>query len=359
MKTFDFNYSQSALQNQQKYKNGTSAQLLKNTKDQENKNNQKDLDSFKNSQLLSVKSNQKIEQIEQQNDKVQLLKVPKIQWQLSDFELGKPLGRGKFGQVHLAREKRSNFIVALKCISKEQLRRSKIEHQIRREIEIQSHLNHKNVLRMFGFFWDEQKIYLILEYAPQGELYQDLQKQINKRYPEQKAANYIKQMADALIYLHSKDIIHRDIKPENLLNSFGTIKIADFGWSIHSPSNKRQTICGTLDYLSPEMVEGNTHNYTVDIWSLGVLCYEFCTGQPPFETKSYDQTYDRIKKVQFSFPDYLSIEVRDLLSKILVYEKSQRLDLYNILNHPWIQKHNPPQNQGINQLPLQQQNLNV
>ena len=85
-------------------------------------------------------------------------------------------------------------------------------------------------------------------------------------------------MAEALFYLHSKHVIHRDIKPENLLNSSGTIKIADFGWSIHAPTNKRQTLCGTLDYLPPEMVEGAPHDYRVDIWSLGVLCYEFCTG---------------------------------------------------------------------------------
>ena len=98
-------------------------------------------------------------------------------------------------------------------------------------------------------------------------------------------------MAEALIYLHSKHVIHRDIKPENLLNSSvkisnfgytfqGTIKIADFGWSIHAPTTRRQTLCGTLDYLPPEMVEGVAHDYRVDIWSLGVLCYEFCCGKP-------------------------------------------------------------------------------
>lgn len=91
-------------------------------------------------------------------------------------------------------------------------------------------------------------------------------------------------MTDALIYLHSKHIIHRDIKPENLLlSSTGDLKIGDFGWSVHAPSNRRTTLCGTLDYLPPEMVEGREHGAKVDLWALGVLAYEFLVGKPPFE----------------------------------------------------------------------------
>jgi len=93
----------------------------------------------------------------------------------------------------------------------------------------------------------------------------------------------------ALKYIHSKDVIHRDIKPENLLRSFETIKLADFGWSCHAPSNKRQTFCGTLDYLPPEMCteEGKvSYDKTVDIWSIGVLAFELCVGKPPFESSN-------------------------------------------------------------------------
>lgn len=119
----------------------------------------------------------------------------------------------------------------------------------------------------------------------------------HKRYQEAQAANYIYQLSNSLVYLHSKNVIHRDIKPENLLNSMGTIKIADFGWSIYTKSSKRDTLCGTLDYLPPEMVEGDGHDKRVDIWSLGILTYEFCTGNPPFETDTHTETYSRIKKV--------------------------------------------------------------
>lgn len=185
----------------------------------------------------------------QQNEKENVLKHEPMpvetkkfeskKWTIDDFEIGKPLGRGKFGHVYLAREKKSKFIVALKVLYKKQLLKSNVEHQLRREIEIQSHLRHNNILRMYGFFWDDKKIYLILEYAPGGELYKELKKQPESRHTESVAADYIKQLCSALKYLHSKNVIHRDIKPENLLNCLGTIKIADFGWSIHAPHNRR------------------------------------------------------------------------------------------------------------------------
>ena len=96
---------------------------------------------------------------------------PTNRWELADFEIGRPLGKGKFGNVYLAREKRSKFIVALKVLFKSQLQKAHVEHQLRREIEIQSHLRHPHVLRMFGYFYDETRVYLILEFAPRGEMY--------------------------------------------------------------------------------------------------------------------------------------------------------------------------------------------
>lgn len=97
-------------------------------------------------------------------------------WQLGDFDIGKPLGRGKFGNVYCAREKKSKYIIALKVLFKNQLSNSNVEHQLRREIEIQSHLRHPNILRLYGYFYDDTRIYLILEYAAGGELYKLLQK---------------------------------------------------------------------------------------------------------------------------------------------------------------------------------------
>ena len=102
-------------------------------------------------------------------------------------------------------------------------------------------------------------------------------------------------------------MIHRDIKPENLLLDVrGDLKIADFGWSVHAPSSRRATMCGTLDYLPPEMVAGEFHDEKVDLWSLGVLCYEFLCGKPPFETASHQETYQRIINVDLKFPAYVT-----------------------------------------------------
>lgn len=159
----------------------------------------------------------------------------------------------------------------------------------------------------------------------------------NKRFPEVRAANYIAQIADALKYCHSKKVIHRDIKPENLLlGAKGEIKIADFGWSVHAPSSRRTTLCGTLDYLSPEMVHGKTHNEKVDLWSLGVLCYEFIVGRPPFESKTCEETYKKISKAIFTFPEHVSELARDLIKRLLVEIPERRCDLNDVLCHPWI-----------------------
>ncbi|CAO2577507.1 Aurora kinase A [Lemmus lemmus] len=257
------------------------------------------------------------------------------QWTLEDFDIGRPLGKGKFGNVYLAREKQSKFILALKVLFKTQLEKAGVEHQLRREVEIQSHLRHPNILRLYGYFHDATRVYLILEYAPLGTVYRELQK--HSKFDEQRTATYITELANALSYCHSKRVIHRDIKPENLLlGPNGELKIADFGWSVHAPSSRRTTLCGTLDYLPPEMIEGRMHDEKVDLWSLGVLCYEFLVGMPPFEAQTYQETYRRISRVEFTFPDFVTEGARDLISRLLKHNASQRLTLAEVLEHPWI-----------------------
>ena len=296
---------------------------------------------------------------------------------LDDFEVGRPLGNGKFGRVYLARTKRDKYIVALKVLRKSQLEKNGVEHQLRREIEIQTHLVHKNILRacaesffsssdaprrrrggstrfvaatarepveragMYGYFWDEKRIYLILEYAPGGELYKRLT--AKGRFSEQETARYVLEMARALGYCHQKHVIHRDIKPENLLLGLnGELKIADFGWSVHAPSLRRETFCGTLDYLPPEMVEVRGYDEKVDLWSLGVLCYEFLVGEPPFDAPGKKATFKRISRVDLNFPAYVSAGARDLITRLLAKDPKTRLSLSEVERHPWIvRKTNP------------------
>ncbi|XP_013860221.1 aurora kinase A [Austrofundulus limnaeus] len=268
------------------------------------------------------------------NDRISLSKKP---WSLEDFDIGRPLGKGKFGNVYLARERQTKFILALKVLFKNQLEKAGVEHQLRREVEIQSHLRHPNILRLYGYFHDTSRVYLILEFAPKGELFSELQR--CGSFSEDRSATYIMELADALHYCHTKNVIHRDIKPENLLlGANGELKIADFGWSVHTPSSRRSTLCGTLDYLPPEMIEGRTHDEKVDLWSLGVLCYEFLVGKPPFEAKTNDETYRRISKVEYTYPPQTNISAgaKDLVARLLKHNPMQRLPIQGVLSHPWV-----------------------
>lgn len=262
-------------------------------------------------------------------------KSSKKAWTLENFDIGRALGKGKFGSVYLAREQQTKFILALKVLFKKQLEKAGVEHQLRREVEIQSHLRHPNILRLYGYFHDAARVYLILEFAPKGELYGELQR--CGTFDDQRSATYIMELADALRYCHSKAVIHRDIKPENLLlGANGELKIADFGWSVHTPSSRRSTLCGTLDYLPPEMIEGKTHDEKVDLWSLGVLCYEFLVGRPPFETKSHEETYRKISRVEFTYPAHVSNGSRDLINRLLKHNPMHRLPIQGVMEHPWV-----------------------
>lgn len=248
-----------------------------------------------------------------------LVNQPAIKiFHLGMFEIGKPLGKGKFGRVYLAREREHKFICALKVLHKSELQDARVEKQVRREIEIQSNLYHPNILKLYGHFHDTKRVFLILEYAGQGELYRHLRKVT--RFHEQRAAQYIAQMTSALIHLHRKNVIHRDIKPENILVGLHSeIKISDFGWSVHAPGRRRNTYCGTLDYLPPEMLSSggmdNSYDEKVDLWSLGVLMYEFLVGEAPFED-DFVRTTRRIAKADMTIPSFVSPDARDLIQKV-------------------------------------------
>lgn len=257
-------------------------------------------------------------------------------WVLDDFEIGRPLGTGKFGRVYLAREKRTHFIVALKVLYKSQLIKAGVEHQLRREIEIQSHLRHPNILRLYGYFYDQSRVYIVLEYAPNGELFKILREQ--DRFDELTTAKYIVKISEAISYCHSKHVIHRDIKPENILvGANGELKLGDFGWAVClSSDNRRTTLCGTLDYLPPEMIEGREHDEKADSWSLGVLLYEFLVGSPPFEAPGQRDTCQRIKDVDIKFPDFVSELARDLIQRLLQHDPQKRMLPQEIRRHPWV-----------------------
>ncbi|CAF3348744.1 unnamed protein product [Rotaria sp. Silwood1] len=258
-------------------------------------------------------------------------------WTIEDFEIGNLLGRGRFGYVYCGREKQTRFVVALKILFKAQLKNSKMEQQVKREIEIQSNLKHPNILRLYGFFHDEQRIYLLLEYAPGGELYRRMQTE--KILRESEAAGYVYQLCNALNYLHTKRVIHRGIFI--LLYEYKYYKLiySDFGWSAESTSTcKRTTLCGTLDYLPPEMLNGNGYDEKIDLWCLGVLTYEMIIGKPPFDSQTQHETIRMIRSIELTFPVGTSADLRDLITKLLRRNPADRLPLKDVAQHVWIVK---------------------
>ncbi|KAI0866231.1 serine/threonine protein kinase, AGC family [Xylaria cubensis] len=264
------------------------------------------------------------------------------QFHIGMFEVGRALGKGHFGRVYLARERSSGFICALKTLYKDEIQTDMMRRQVCREVEIQSNLRHPHILQLYGHFHDSKRIFFILEFAGQGELYKHLRKA--HRFPEWKAAQYIAQMASALQYLHRKHVIHRDIKPENILvGIYGEIKLSDFGCSVHTPSSRRLTQCGTLDYLPPEMLGlrglNKCYDEKVDLWSLGVLMYELLVGEAPFEEETSSMTQIRIAKGDMRIPFFISPEAADLIKGLLVLDADKRLPLEQVQRHPWILKH--------------------
>lgn len=266
---------------------------------------------------------------------------------ISHFETSSQLGRGKFGHVFLARHRTTNYICALKILCKAQIAGGEEEILIRRELEIHQNLAHPNILRFLSWFHDEARIYLVLEYAPGGTLFERLKREPKGRFNERVAAQYVAQMAEALKYMHDKNVMHRDIKPENiLLGLHDEIKLADFGYSVHSVSGLRATVCGTLDYISPEVAlllaqpgkKKESYTKAVDRWSLGVLTYELLVGKPPFEMKSRKATEKKIANFRgrVLFPSYVSQGAMDFILELLNLNADERMSLEDVLAHPWI-----------------------
>eukprot|EP00005_Dracoamoeba_jomungandri_P010332 CAMPEP_0174273608 /NCGR_PEP_ID=MMETSP0439-20130205/55147_1 /TAXON_ID=0 /ORGANISM="Stereomyxa ramosa, Strain Chinc5" /LENGTH=445 /DNA_ID=CAMNT_0015364877 /DNA_START=50 /DNA_END=1387 /DNA_ORIENTATION=- len=259
-------------------------------------------------------------------------------WTLMDFEIGAKLGEGQYGCVYRAQEKKTMKDVALKVLPLRMIEECGIHHQLSREIQIQSHLCHENVLRLYGYFYDKISIFLVLEYAPGGELYKHIK--ASKKLTEKAASGYILDVVNGLSYCHSKHVIHRDIKPENLLiGENGKLKVADFGWSVIQKNSRRSTLCGTLDYLAPEMSEKRCYDKQIDVWGVGVLLYEMLVGDPPFEHEDVAETHRRIVDGDYRIPMFVSKEAKDLIQRLLVYKAADRIKFEEIKTHPFITKY--------------------
>lgn len=223
--------------------------------------------------------------------------------------------------------------------------------QIKTEIKIMYGLHHPNIVKLFNHFEENDYIYLVIEFAEGGQLWDKLNKK--GRFDEKTVQQIIREMVLALEYCHTREpkIIHRDIKPENiLLDKEGHIKLADFGWSqFFNPGVKRKTYCGTLDYLAPEMITESGHDESLDYWSIGVLAFELLTGKAPFtpppnvkdQKKMQEILEDNIQKVKLDWPKDFPSLAKDLVTKLLKKDPKQRLKINEIKAHPWIKLNTP------------------
>ena len=267
---------------------------------------------------------------------------------VSDFEslTKKAIGEGAFGEVYKVRHKVCRELYAIKVVNKKKVVDANLLQQLRREIRIMYSLNHPHIVKLHNHFEDDNNFYLVLELAEGGTVFQKLAK--FKSFDEAAAAQYMREIILAVEYLHSRDppIIHRDIKPENLLldkeGRDGRIKLADFGWSnFFNPDRTRMTYCGTLDYLAPEMINQQGHSTNLDLWNLGVLLFELLTGSAPFQASNQAAMFEKILKVRITFPKNFPPLAKDLISKLLKANPDERIQLTEIVNHPWMQTHQP------------------
>ena len=253
------------------------------------------------------------------------------------------IGKGAFGEVWKVSHRQSNKIFVIKVMDKAAIKDQKLSDQINREIEIMYKLNHPHVMKLINHFEDDEKFYLVMPYASKGQLYSLLRRQV--RFDQRTAAQYMREVLEAVRYIHSfsPKIIHRDIKPENLLlDENYRVLLSDFGWSNFLDENEtRKTFCGTPEYLSPEMAKKTGHNEMVDIWALGVLLFEFLAGYAPFSGSCPKELYTNIKKLKVNWPVDFPPLAKNLVSKILKLNPSERLSVEEILDHAWFTQ-NPP-----------------
>ena len=253
------------------------------------------------------------------------------------------IGKGAFGEVWKVSHRQSNKIYVIKVMDKSSIKEQKLSDQINREIEIMYKLNHPHVIRLINHFEDDEKFYLIMPYASKGQLYSLLRRQV--RFDQRTAAQYMREVLEAVRYIHSfsPKIIHRDIKPENLLlDENYRVLLSDFGWSNFLDENEyRKTFCGTPEYLSPEMAKKSGHNEMVDIWALGVLLFEFLAGYAPFSGSCPKELYTNIKKLKINWSIDFPPLAKNLVSKILKLNPTERLSIEEILDHPWFTQNQP------------------
>ncbi|XP_033834442.1 cAMP-dependent protein kinase catalytic subunit PRKX [Periophthalmus magnuspinnatus] len=248
---------------------------------------------------------------------------PNRMYSLDALEPVATVGTGTFGRVFLVRHKHSRQFFALKQMKISDVIRLKQETHVHNEKEVLSEVTHPFLISLFWTHHDERFLYMLLDYVPGGELFSYLRSR--GRFSNSAGLFYTSEIVCAIEYLHAKDIVYRDLKPENiLLDAQGHIRLTDFGFA-KKLSDRTWTLCGTPEYLAPEVIQSKGHGRAVDWWALGILVFEMLAGYPPFFDDNPFGIYQKILAGKLEFPRHLDFYVKDLIKKFLVIDRARRL----------------------------------
>lgn len=255
------------------------------------------------------------------------------------------LGTGTFGVVKLVQHATSSETYALKILQKQQIVQYQQQENVMNEKNILMQSTHPFILRLFATYQDKNRLYMLLELVQGGELFTLLHNSENKRLPDDHARFYAACVVDALHYLHDLSIVYRDLKPENLMiDTHGYIKVVDFGFA-KKVTSQTFTLCGTPEYLAPELVLQKGHNRAVDYWAIGVLIYEMIRGHSPFADLARNEQITVCRNIvrrKYSFSKSFPPAARDIVNRLLQKNPHERLgmnsDAGEIKKHPWFKK---------------------
>ncbi|PGH30636.1 AGC/PKA protein kinase [[Emmonsia] crescens] len=263
----------------------------------------------------------------------------KGKYSLEDFMLQRTLGTGSFGRVHLVQSRHNQRFYAIKVLKKAQVVKMKQVEHTNDERRMLQRVKHPFLITLWGTFQDSKNLYMVMDFVEGGELFSLLRK--SQRFPNPVAKFYAAEVTLALEYLHEHHIVYRDLKPENLLlDRHGHLKITDFGFA-KEVKDITWTLCGTPDYLAPEVVSSKGYNMSVDWWSLGILIFEMLCGFTPFwDSGSPMKIYENIIKCRVKYPPYMHPDAQDLLSQLITPDLTMRLgNLHggsqDVKDHPW------------------------
>ncbi|OVA06747.1 Ubiquitin-associated domain/translation elongation factor EF-Ts [Macleaya cordata] len=261
---------------------------------------------------------------------------------LPNYKLGKTLGLGSFGKVKIAEHALTGQKVAIKILNRRKMKDMKMEEKVRREIKLLRLFMHPHIIRLYEVIETHRNIYVVMEYAESGELFDYLIER--GRLQEDEARKFFQQIISGVECCHRNMVVHRDLKPENLLlDSKYNVKIIDFGLSnIMRDGHFLKTNCGSLNYAAPEVLSRELYaGPEVDVWSCGVILYALLCGTLPFDDENIPYLLVKIKGGMYTLPRHLSAGARDLIRSMLVFDPIKRMTIPEIHQHPWFQAHLP------------------